>query len=127
MPGLPDLFLPIVDVRDVAAAHVLAITHAQAAGERFLLSNGPSLAMKEIAAIIKAALGEKAHRVPRRSIPNVVLRFASLFNPGLRHFVPDLGYVKKTSNAKARQVLEWQARDPRDAIVDAAKSMIPLL
>jgi len=27
MPGYPELFIPIVDVRDVARAHVLAITH----------------------------------------------------------------------------------------------------
>ncbi len=41
MPALPNLFIPVVDVRDVAAAHVSAMTHPDAAGERFLLSNAP--------------------------------------------------------------------------------------
>ena len=60
MPGFPNLFIPIVDVRDVASAHVLAMTTPEAAGERFLLSNDPAIAMKEIGAIIKAELGAAA-------------------------------------------------------------------
>jgi nucleoside-diphosphate-sugar epimerase len=124
MPGYPRLFIPIVDVRDVATAHVLAMTSAEAAGERFLLSNGAPLAMKEIGATIKAALGAAAGRVPTRSIPDVVLRIMGFFNPEIRPFVPDLGYAKTTSNEKARRVLGWTARDPREAIVAAAQSMV---
>jgi nucleoside-diphosphate-sugar epimerase len=124
MPGFPDLFIPIVDVRDVASAHVLAITHPRAGGERFLLSNGRPLPMEEIGAIVKAALGEKAKRVPNRSIPSLVLRVAALFNAELRPFIPDLGYAKKTSNEKARQVLDWRPRDAREAIIAAAKSIV---
>jgi nucleoside-diphosphate-sugar epimerase len=126
MPGFADLFIPIVDVRDVASAHVLAITHPKAAGERFLLSNGPPLAMNEIGAIIKAALGDKAKRVPTRSIPNFMLRVMSLFNAEIRPFIPDLGYAKKTSNEKARRLLDWRPRDAQEAIVAAAKSMVAI-
>lgn len=124
MPALPNLFIPIVDVRDVARAHVLAMTSKAAASERFLLSNGPALPLKGIAAIIKENLGDDAARVPTRSIPDFVVRLAALFNTELRGFVPDLGYAKKTSNDKARQVLGWTPRPPQDAIVDAAKSMV---
>ena len=124
MPAFPNLFIPIVDVRDVARAHILSMTHPEAAGERFLLSNGRALAMKEIGAIIKAELGDAAKRVPTRSIPDFVLRIVALFNAELRPFVPDLGYAKKTSNEKARRVFDWTPRDSREAIVAAANSMI---
>jgi nucleoside-diphosphate-sugar epimerase len=124
MPGYPDLFIPIVDVRDVANAHVLAITHPKAAGERFLLSNGRALPMREIGAIIKDALGKKAGRVPNRTIPSFVLRVVSLFNAELRQVIPDLGYAKKTSNDKARRLLDWRPRDAREAIAAAAQSMV---
>jgi len=123
MPAYPSLFIPIIDVRDVASAHILAMTKPGAAGERFLLSNGRALPMMEIGAIIKAELGDAARRVPTRAIPNLVLRVAALFNPEFRPFVPDLGYAKKTSNEKARRVLDWTPREPREAIVAAAKSM----
>jgi nucleoside-diphosphate-sugar epimerase len=124
MPGFPNLYIPIVDVRDVASAHISAMSDPTAAGERFLLSNGRALAMKEIGAIIKAELGEEAKRVPSRSIPNLVLRVVALFNDEVRPFVPDLGYAKKTSNEKARRLLNWTPRDAREAIVAAAQSMV---
>ncbi|MCT8180073.1 SDR family oxidoreductase [Variovorax sp. CY25R-8] len=124
MPGFPNLFIPVVDVRDVACAHILAMDRPGAAGERFLLSNGQALAMREIGAVVKAALGESARRVPTRTIPDFVLRVVALFNAGLRPFIPDLGYAKKTSNEKARQVLGWTPRDAREAIAAAAKSML---
>ncbi|PZQ18357.1 MAG: epimerase [Rhodanobacter denitrificans] len=124
MRALPDLHVPIVDVRDVAKAHVQAMTEPRAAGERFLLSSGRALALKEIASILRAELGDAAARVPTRSAPNLVLRMASLFNRTVRGIVPDLGYAKQTSNAKARSVLDWTPRDSTEAIVAAARSMM---
>lgn len=124
MPGFPDLFIPIVDVRDVASAHVLALTHPATAGERLLLSNGRALSMKEIGATIKAELGEAAKQVPGRSIPSFVLRAMGLFDPQIRSIVQDLGYTKRTSNSKARRLLDWTPRDPREAIRAAATSMV---
>jgi nucleoside-diphosphate-sugar epimerase len=124
MPGFPNLFIPIVDARDVASAHVLAMVSPQAAGERFLLSNGPAIAMKEIGATIRAKLGTVADRVPTRSIPDLVVRLGAPFSARFRMIVPDLGYSKKTSNEKALRVLGWTPRDPREAIVAAAESMI---
>lgn len=124
MPGFPNLFIPIVDVRDVASAHIIAMTNLAAAGKRFLLSNGPAIPMKGIGAIIKEELGHDAKHVPTRSISDFVLRIVALFNPEIRSFAPDLGYAKRTSNEKARRTLGWTPRDPRTAIVAAAKSMV---
>lgn len=124
MPGFPDLYIPIVDVSDVATAHILAMTTPDAAGGRFLLSNGPAIAMKEIGAIIKAHLGAAAGSVPTRTIPSIVVRIGALFSAELRAAAPDLGYAKKTSSERARHLLGWQPRDPETAIVAAAQSMV---
>lgn len=124
LPALPNLFMPIVDVRDVAAAHILAMTHADAAGERLLLSNGPPLSMKAIAGIVKAALGQHAARVSTRPVPDVVLRIAALFNTQVRTIVPDLGLERQTSNEKVRRMLAWAPRTSREAIIAAAQSML---
>lgn len=67
---------------------------------------------------------EAAKRVPTRAMPDFVVRIAARFNAEMRPFVPDLGYAKKTSNDKARRVLGWTPREPREAIVAAATSMI---
>jgi nucleoside-diphosphate-sugar epimerase len=124
MLGVPNLFIPIVDVRDVAGAHISAMTSPAAPGQRFLLSNGPAISMKEIGAILKAELGDAAKGVPTRTIPDPVLRIVAIFNAELRSFVHDLGYAKKTTNEKARTVLDWMPRDARQAIGAAAQSMV---
>jgi nucleoside-diphosphate-sugar epimerase len=124
MRALPDIHIPIVDVRDVAKAHVQAMTNPRAAGERFLLSSGRALPMKEIASILKAEFGDAAGRVPTRLVPDLVLRIVSLFDPNVRSIIPELGYAKITSNEKARRVLNWTPRDSTEAIIAAAESMM---
>jgi nucleoside-diphosphate-sugar epimerase len=124
MPVVPNLFIPVVDVRDVASAHVMAMINPAAAGERFLLSNGRALSLKEIGAIIRAVLGDAAGRVPTRALPDFVVRIAARFNAEMRPFLPDLGYTRKTSNDKAQRVLGWTPREPREAIVGAATSLV---
>ncbi|WP_305785528.1 SDR family oxidoreductase [Symbioplanes lichenis] len=124
MPAFPHLFMPIVDVRDVARAHVLAMTVPAAAGERFLLSNGPAVELKDIGATMRSRLGAAAAKVPTRTVPNVIVRAAALVNPEFRAFAPELGFAKRTSNEKARRVLGWSPRDPEEAIVAAARSLV---
>jgi nucleoside-diphosphate-sugar epimerase len=113
IPGFPDIYLPVVDVRDVAAGHIAAMVTPDAAGERFLLASGPVIAMRDIGATIRSRLGAAADRVPTRSIPNFVVRAAALFSPRFRSMVLDLGYRKRLSDAKARRILGWQPRDRR--------------
>lgn len=124
MPGLPDVRIPVVDVRDVARAHVLAIETPEAAGTRFLLSDGPALSMREIAAVVRAHLGERARRVPTRRIPSVAVRLGALFSPELRSVAPDLGYSRRTSNEQARRVLGWEPHEARTAVIAAAESLV---
>ena len=124
MPRFPDIYLPVVDVRDVATGHIAAMTTPAAAGERFLLAGGPVISMKEIGAKLRTHLGTAADRVPTRSIPNIVVRAAALFSPQFRSTVPDLGYRKQLSDAKARRILGWEPREAEQAIVAAAETMI---
>jgi nucleoside-diphosphate-sugar epimerase len=123
MPGFPDLHIPIVDVRDVASAHVAALTAPGAAGERFLLASGPVTPMREIGAVLRSHLGEAASKVPARNLPNVVVRLGAVFNPQLRAFAGELGYAKQISNAKARRILGWTPRPSEQAIIAAGESL----
>lgn len=100
------------------------MTVPDAAGQRFLISNGPPIAMKQIGAILKEHLGDAASRVPTRSIPNTVVRIAAVFSAEFRPVAADLNYIKKISNDKARRMLGWQPRSSQDAIIASADSMI---
>ncbi|GAA0420899.1 dihydroflavonol-4-reductase [Acrocarpospora corrugata] len=122
MPGYPNLWIPIVDVRDVASAHLLAMTATDAAGQRFLISSGPAIEVKQIGAILRTHFEAAAKRMP--TIPNVLVRIEALFSPEFRSAATDLDYVKKISNEKARRVLRWQPRNSEDAVIAGAESLI---
>jgi len=124
MPGFPHLWIPVVDVRDVASAHVLAMTAPGAAGQRFLVSSGPAIELRRIGEILRDHLGDAAKRVPTRTIPNAVVRLGAVFSREFRTLVPDLGYVKKFSSDKARRVLGWQPRASEDAVTAAGESLV---
>lgn len=65
LPGLPRLGFNFVDVRDVAELHLRAMTAPEAAGERFIAA-GTFAWIAEVAALLRARLGESAVRVPAR-------------------------------------------------------------
>ena len=125
MPGLPRLSIPIVDVRDVAAAHVASIDAPAAAGQRILLASGePAIAMSAIAAVLRDHLGEAAAKVPTRRIPDLVVRVGALVNAELRSSAAELGLVKQVSIDKARRILGSAPRPSEEAIVAAGTSLV---
>ena len=125
IPGYPNMFIPIVDVRDVAATHVAAMTAPGAAGERFLVGTGePAIAMREIGATLKRDLGGRASKVPTRSIPDFIVKAIALFSDEYKSVAADLGYIKRVSNEKARDLLGITPGPAREAIIAAGRSMI---
>lgn len=124
MPGYPNMFIPIVDVRDVAAAHIAAMTAPGAAGQRFLVGTGePAIAMKEIGATLKRDLGARASKVPTRGIPDLIVKATALFSDEFKPVAADLGYVKRVSNDKTRNILGVTPRPAHEAIIAAGRSI----
>jgi dihydroflavonol-4-reductase len=123
MPGMPRLSFSVVDVRDVAELHLLAMSAPEAAGERFL-AVGPSLWISDMAQILREQLGTGAEKVPRRTFPDALVRLAARFDPALRSFTGDLGKRILLSNDKAKQRLGWEPRPVQETLVDCANSLI---
>lgn len=123
MPGTPRLGFNVVDVRDVAALHVDAMTAAEAGGERFI-AVARFLWMSEVAAVLRDRLGATAAKVPRRTVPNPVVRAMGLFDPGIRSIVGDLGKRIELSSEKARTRLDWSPRPVEDTIAECAQSLV---
>ncbi|WP_404333409.1 SDR family oxidoreductase [Sphingomonas sp. MMS12-HWE2-04] len=126
MPGLPDLWFGVVDVRDVANLQISAMTDPAAASERFLAIAGPAVSIPQMAEVLRSALGPAAKNVTRRRVPSWVVRILALFNPMAREAAPRLGIKANASNAKARAVLGWQPRSNDEAIRATGQSLIDL-
>jgi nucleoside-diphosphate-sugar epimerase len=127
LPFLPRRAIGIVDVRDVADLHVRAMTDPSAKGERFLCVSGDFMTIQEIAQTLREELGAVARRIPTRLLPAWIIRAASLFSAAAREVAGlEGGKRKSASNAKARQMLGWEPRPPREAILATAESLIRL-
>ncbi len=126
MPGCPRLWFGIVDVRDVASLHLLAMTHPAAKGERFLAVAGDFMSMREVAQVLKSRMGAAAKKVPVREVPNWLVRIAALRDPAVKVILPELGKPKNGTNEKARRLLGWAPRSNEESIVATAESMIRL-
>jgi dihydroflavonol-4-reductase len=125
MPGIPRLGFGTVDVRDVADMHVKLLTMPGMNGERFIAS-GPFIWMEDIARIVRDQLGADAAKVPKRTLPDFIVRIAAMFDPVLRQVTGEIGNVRENDASHARSVLGWQTRPVEQSIIDTARDMIRL-
>ncbi|GAA3556213.1 hypothetical protein GCM10022419_040760 [Nonomuraea rosea] len=123
LPGSPRIGLEIVDVRDLADLHLRAMTAPEAAGQRFL-ATGEFTWMREMAATLRAGLGEAGSKVPARQLPDVLVRLVALFDKPLRSITVSLGRRNRHSIAKAERVLGWRPRPAAQTVLDCARSLI---
>ena len=123
VPGCPRIMFSAVDVRDVVDLHLRAMTHPQAAGQRFLACAGDAMWVVEMARVLKDRLGSAARRVPARELPDWVVRLFALVEPAARQIIPELGKKKNATSAKAMTTLDWAPRPREEAIVATADSL----
>lgn len=122
LPAMPRLGFSVVDVRDVAEMHVLAMTDPAAGGERFIATD-QFLWMKDVAAILRERLGSRGKKVPWRVAPDMIIKSMALFDPSIKSIVPDLGKKSVYSSEKARETLGWQPRPAADSVTETAESL----
>jgi dihydroflavonol-4-reductase len=123
MPGLPRLGFSFIDVRDVAALQVGAMTAPEAGGQR-LIAASTFLWFSDVAAILREQLGPDARKVPRRGVPDFVVRVLARFDPELRSIVGELGHKTTYSVENARRRVGWTPRPMQETVVDCARSLL---
>ena len=120
---LLNLGLSVLDVRDLALAHVTALEAEGAPGQRFLVT-GEFLWMSQIARILREGLGPDGAQVPTRVLPNALVRLLSVFQPQLRMFRHDLGKRREVDHGKASRILNYHPRPAHETLLDCARSLL---
>ena len=123
VPGVGRLKLGLVDVRDVAAALILAMTTPEAAGNRFLCST-ESIWIKELADILHGQYGKRGYKIPRIMFPSFLVKLFAVFDRKIALVVRGLDWDFVLSNEKAKRVLKWNPRTKEEAILSMAESLI---
>ena len=117
LPALAKIQFNVVNVLDVAKAHILAMKSDRAAGQRFIVSE-KALWLSDIAEILK---NNGFKKVPTVVVPNFLLGFLSFFLKDIALFKDRLGKSQITKSDNAKKLLEWNPGFVEDAIVDTAK------
>jgi dihydroflavonol-4-reductase len=122
-PGVPRLGFSFVDVRDVADLEIRAMAAPEGGGQRFIAVT-KFMWMAEAGQVLRDRLGERASKVPTRTVPDLLVKGMSLFDPGIRSVVAGLGKKQELTSEKARSTLGWAPRPIEDTIAETAESLI---
>ena len=123
IPGTAKLGFSWVDVRDVASAHLAAMTNPDAAGQRFCCAIEFSW-IGEVADILAKRFDPDGWKVPTRKLPSFLVRVIALFDPTVKTVVSDLGRERKVSSQRIRDVLRWQPHSLEEMTVSMGETMI---
>ena len=126
VPALPDVGFSIVDLRDIAALHVLALEAPadKVRDGRFIGSSGSFFKFADVAKVLRDEFGPQARKVPTRRMPAFGVRILALFMPAAKQLLGEIGRTRATSSAHAQSVLGWKPRPPEESIIDCARSLI---
>lgn len=121
--GIPRLQFNIADVRDVAKAHVLAMTSESAPGNRIIV-NTDAIWMRDISKIVKKEFSSQGYSVSTLQLPKCVLWLASQWNSSLEPVVTLVGKKSYFDTSKMKDLLGITPIPVRDSIIDTCYSLI---
>ena len=121
-PGVPNMHLGIVDVRDVAAVHVQAMQRSTATGRYILVADHAS--MPEVANRLQTMLPDV--RIKTRTLPKVVVLLAALFDKSLNfaQLRKLVGLEMNFDASRAESEFEIVFRSLEDTLRDTVTPMI---
>lgn len=120
-PMVPKVAYPIIDVRDCASIHVEAMIAPNAGGRRLMAASN-TLWFSQIAEVLIKEY-PRASKLPKRDLPNIVVKVMSLFDGRVKGIVPDLGVFHEADNNYVTNITGVMPRPAKEAIIAAARTM----
>jgi dihydroflavonol-4-reductase len=116
-PMVPNMNLPMVDVRDVAHMHVAAIANPESIGNRYA-ANAGALSMLEIAQTLNAAFPDR--KIPTRKAPDLLVKAMGTVVPLMKMVAKNLGRNSDVDGTPAEKTFGFTYIPSTEAIVASA-------
>jgi len=126
VPAIPDVWINIVDVRDVALAHVTAIKSPEASGKRFITvgNDGEPVSYAQLAAWVKEECAPLGYSIPTYRMPNALLHVVGWFDKAVgTYIVPTLGNTIWYNSSASKEGLHLTYRPTRESVVDTCRDL----
>ena len=95
-------------------------------GGRRLIVGSEVKKMVEISKIMAEALPEYAKKLPKKELPNFLVKIISHLDTSAKMMVPDLGIQMQTDPSYAEDLLGFKFKPAKGCVEDAAKSVVRL-
>lgn len=123
IPAAARIYFSVVDVRDVAEAHVRAMTMPGAGGHRYAIGE-KTLSLLEFADVVRGGLPEFSRRLPKREVPDWMVRLFSFVDKDIRGNVGELGVVRRVDAREAVGLLGHPLIAAPEAVLATARSLV---
>ena len=124
-PGAPKFAVLISDVRDIAKAHVACIGNTKVGGRRLIVGKEVKKLI-ELSQIMAEAMPEYAKKLPKKELPNFMVKLISYLDTSAKTMIPDLGITMQTDTTYAEELLGFKFKPAKDCITENAKSVVRL-
>ena len=124
-PAAPKWGILISDVKDVAKAHVACIGNTKVGGRRLIVGKEVKKLI-ELSQIMAEAMPEYAKKLPKKELPNFMVKLISFFDSSAKTMIPDLGITMQTDTSYAEDLLGLKFNPAKGCISETAKSVVRL-
>ena len=124
-PAAPKFAVLISDVMDVAKSHIACIDNKNVGGRRLIVGKDVKK-LVELSQIMAEAMPEYAKKLPKKELPNFMVKLISYLDSSAKTMIPDLEIVMQPQSSYAEELLGMKFKSAKGAITDAARSVVKL-
>ena len=124
-PGAPKFAVLISDVKDIAKAHVACIGNENVGGRRLIVGKEVKK-LVELSQLMAEAMPEFKKKLPKKELPNFMVKLISYLDSSAKTMIPDLGILMQTDTTYAEELLGFKFKPAKGCISENAKSVVRL-
>jgi dihydroflavonol-4-reductase len=124
-PAAPKWGVLISDVKDVAKSHVACIGNRKVGGRRLIVGKEVKKLI-ELSQIMAEAMPEYAKKLPKKELPNFMVKLISYLDSSAKTMIPDLEIVMQTDTTYSEELLGLKFKSAKDCMSETARSVVRL-